>query len=255
LEATLTSPLGCTTLDASTLRIGQASDNQLVIDDLEVAAHHAEIQPSSDGTAHLIIDQSSTHGTFVNKERLSTDTPRLLKAGDVIRIGNLDFTYSVNSLASTSSPSDQPSAPDQASMLQQRKRRVGFWIAVAVVVLLVIAGGTWGTFYYTNRSTPTKTLQAFCTAFQNGDAQGLYDILSKRTQAQASVDKLKAVFSFLAGAGGIQSCTVSNVQESGSMATGDVTMNLKGSKSGQPYPEHLVNEGGTWKVDESPSQG
>jgi FlaG/FlaF family flagellin (archaellin) len=310
LEATLISPLGRTTLDFDTLRIGRAPDNQLIIDDPEAAAHHAEIKPSPDRAAHLVIDQCSTHGTFVNEERLPIHTPRPLNTGDVIRIGSLHFTYETTSItnryeptitanssnhehtvaatpdaistntadaAQNQSPERSPAygtpppPPDhseqsyaqsaypapslaQNGVSQRRKGRIGLWIAIAVVVLLVVAGSTWGAFSYVNRSTPTKTLQAFCTAFQKGDAQGLYNVLSKRAQAQASVDKLKAVFSFLEYAGGIENCTVGNIQENGSTAIGNVTMNLKGSKPGQPYPERLINEGGTWKIDDSPNQ-
>ncbi|HEY4035069.1 MAG TPA: hypothetical protein VGL94_14000, partial [Ktedonobacteraceae bacterium] len=152
-------------------------------------------------------------------------------------------------------PPSLPPTPDQIGVPQRRKGRIGLWIAIAIIVVLVIAGSAWGTFSYINRSTPTKTLQAFCTAFQKGDAQGLYNVLSKHAQGEASVDKLKAVFEFLQYAGGIQSCTVSNVQNNGSKATGDVSMNLKGTKPGQPYPEHLINDGGTWKVDDYQNSG
>lgn len=318
MEATLISPLGRTTLDSGTLSIGRASDNQLVIDDPEVATHHAEIKPSPDGAAHLVIDQSSTQGTFVNEERLPIHTPRPLNTGDVIRIGNLHFTYEMTSIAnpydstiaanslgyeptvavtpsaiatdtanvsqarssepssastdygtpppqpeytgqsyaqSAPLPPDVPPTPDQIGAPQRRKGRIGLWIAIAIIVILIIAGGTWGALSYINRSTPAKTLQAFCAAFKKGDAQGLYNVLSKRAQGEASVDKLKAVFEFLQYAGGIQSCTVSNIQENGSTATGDVTMNLKGTKPGQPYPEHLINEGGTWRVEDYQNSG
>ena len=305
MEATLISPFGRTTLDSRTLSIGSASDNQLVTDDPEAAAHHAEIKPGPDGTAHLVIDLSSIHGTFVNEERLSAYTPRQLNAGDVIRIGSLHLTYETTGIAnpyepiitpSTSSyepttaavtphaddgvlqthspastndmppdyleqsstqsaysPSDLPPALDQGGMPQRPGKRMGLWIAIAIVVILV-AGSAWGTYSYINRSTPTKTLQAFCTAFQKGDAQELYNLLSKRTQVETSIDNLKAVFGFLEYAGGVQNCTVDNVRENGSTATGNVTMNLKGGKPGLPYPQHLINEEGTWKIDDSHNQ-
>lgn len=301
MEATLVSPFGRTTLDSRTLSIGCAPDNQLVTDDPEAAAHHAEIKPSADGTAHLVIDLSSIHGTFVNEERLSAYTPRLLNEGDVIRIGSLHLTYETTGIAnpykptitasassyeptvavtphaddgvlqthspastnytppdyseqpytqSAYSPSDLPPALDQSGMPQRHGSRMGLWIAIAIVVLLA-GGSAWGTYSYINRSTPTKTLQAFCTAFQKGDAQGLYNLLSKHTQGETSIDNLKAVFGFLEYAGGVQNCTIDNVRENGSTATGNVTMNLKGGKPGLPYPQHLINEGGIWKIDDS----
>ena len=317
MEATLISPLGRTTLNFGALSIGRAPDNQLVIDDPEVAAHHAEIQPSPDGATHLVIDHSNTEGTFVNEERLPTQTPRPLNTGDVIRIGNLHFTYertdTVNpyeptipasavsydhtaastpsaistntvdavpnqlpesSLAASNDGTPPPPPPDHSDQSyaqaayspsdhssiptfsgpQQRKGRTSLWIAIAIVFLLVTTGSAWGIFSYVNRSTPTKTLQAFCTAFQQGNAQGLYDLLSKRAQAETSVDKLKSIFGLMVYVGGVQNCTVSSVQENGSTATGNVTMNLKGSNPGEPSQEYLINEGGNWKIDLSPQQ-
>jgi FHA domain-containing protein len=295
LEATLTSSLGRTTLGSDTLTIGRASDNQLIIDDPQASAHHAEIKLSPDRETYLVTDQSSTNGTFVNEERLPIYTSRTLNTGDVIRIGSLLFTYEMTNMANpyeptiAASPPDHeptvaatpdaipspsvdtpeaqspqslpastnyspppsaypPSAPDQLGVPQQRKRRIGLWITLAFVAGLVIAGSAWGILYYVNRSTPTKTLQAFCTTFKNGDAQGFYDLLSRPVQAQTSLDNLKAYFGLIQSAGGIRDCTVSNVQESGSTATGNVTITRNDGRISEPLPVRLVNEGGTWKL-------
>jgi FHA domain len=289
LEATLTSSLGRTTLSSGIVSIGQASDNQLIIDDPQASAHHADIQPSPDGAAYLLTDQSSTNGTFVNEERLSVYTPRALNTGDVIRIGNLHLTYETVGIvnpyettvaapliyvstatvipnassdhptdvaqAQSSQPDYPPSIPDQFGVPPRRKRRLGLWITLAVVAILLIGGGSaLGIFYYTNRSTPAKTLQAFCTDFKNADAQGLYNQLSSHAQAETSVDKLSSVFQFIQLAGGIHDCTVTKIQEHGSTATGNLVITSNDDRTSQPFSEHLINEGGTWKVDDSPSQ-
>jgi len=319
LEATLTSSLGRTTLSSGTLSIGQASDNQLIIDDSQASAHHAEIKPSPDGEGYLVTDQGSTNGTFVNEERLPIYTPRALSMGDVIRIGSLDFTYEMASIAnpyeptiaasppshnptvaatlegipsytadvpqaqspqslpvSTSygppppqsgypeqqsaypppayPPSDLPPVPDQFGVLQQPKHGIGLWITLALVAVLVVIGGVWGILYYVNRPTPTKTLQAFCTDFKNGDAQGFYNLLSSPVQAQTSVKNLKAYFVLIQFTNGISDCTVTNVQESDSTATGYVTITRNNGRISEPLLVDLVNEGGTWKVDGFPSQ-
>jgi len=314
LEATLTSTLGRTTLSSSTLSIGRASDNQLIIDDTEASAHHAEIKPSPDGAVYLVTDQSSTNGTFVNEERLPIYTPRVLNMGDIIRIGSLHFTYEMTSIvnpyepasaasigynptvaltpnaisnsttnasqaqsaqplaASTNpgTPPQQPSYPElpyaelgpsglppisgQFDEPRRPKRRVGLWITLALVAVLVIGGGSaLGILYYANRSTPTKTLEAFCTTFKKGDAQGFYNVLSSHAQAQTNIDQLKALFALTQSSGGIHDCKVSNVQENGSTATGKLVLTLNDGRSSQPFVEHVINEGGTWKVDESPN--
>ena len=316
MEATLTSSLGRTTLSSSPVSIGRASDNQLIIDDTEASAHHAEIKPSPDGAVYLVTDQSSTNGTFVNEERLPIYTPRVLNTGDIIRIGSLHFTYEMTSIvnpyepasaasigydptvaltpnaisnsttnasqaqsvqplaASTNPgtppqqlgypdqpyaqpgypPSDPPPIPGQSDEPRKPKRRIGLWITLALVAVLVIGGGSaLGILYYVNRSTPTKALEAFCTNFKKGDAQGFYNVLSSHAQAQTNVDQLKALFALTQSSGGIRDCRVSNVQENGSKATGKLVLTLNDGRTSQPFVEHVINEGGTWKVDESPN--
>src|SRR5436853_4281286 len=71
-------------------------------------------------------------------------------------------------------PSGLPPIPEQFGAPQQHKGRIGLWIALAFVAGLIVAGVVWGILYYVNRSTPSKTLQAFCTDFKTGDAQGFY---------------------------------------------------------------------------------
>ncbi len=73
-----------------TLTIGEASDNDLVIDDPAVSGHHAEIE--ADGDLFYITDRQSRNGTFINEELIIS---RVLTEGDVIAVGNhtLEFTY------------------------------------------------------------------------------------------------------------------------------------------------------------------
>lgn len=91
MEAALSSSLGRTILGISIVTIGRARDNVLVVSDLTVSNHHAEVRP--DGQGYSIIDLGSMNGTFVNGQRLAKDTPRSLHAGDAIRIGDFTFTY------------------------------------------------------------------------------------------------------------------------------------------------------------------
>ena len=91
MEAVLNGPTGRTVLGSTELKIGRAPDNQLVISDTKASGHHAEIRP--DGDSYSIVDVGSTNGTFVNEQQLARDVPRRLNAGDVIRIGDLTFTY------------------------------------------------------------------------------------------------------------------------------------------------------------------
>lgn len=143
-----------------------------------------------------------------------------------------------------------PTAP----VAQPRKRRTGLIIGV-IVLLLLIVGGAVGGFLYVNRSTPEKTLQAYCTALQNGDAQGAYNLLSANAQSKTSLADITKAIQLIKSplVGGIKSCTFTNVQENGSNATADVTVAVGNpAVPTKPSKAFLVNENGTWKIDTSP---
>lgn len=71
---------------AELLTIGRNADNQLVIDDGTVSAHHAVIERTDRG--FLIRDLDSTNGIFVNGKRMAES---LLRAGDAVLIGIHDL--------------------------------------------------------------------------------------------------------------------------------------------------------------------
>ena len=330
MEASLNSSLGRTTLGQIPLRIGRAPDNTLVINDPQSSSRHAEIAPDFNRTGYQITDLGSTNGTFVNEQRLTPNMPRPLNAGDVIRIGSLNFTYeasnsagyeptmlaSAPNAASTPNyeptmaasipeqpaatpqpsytpppaypqpqpqpqpaypvqsayPQSQPSYPQaqpvypqpqpgypqpggfvQPGYPQPRKSRAGLWIAI-VIILVVVVGGGIGGFAFLNRSTPEKTLQAYCTALKNNDAQGVYDTLSTEAQAKTSVKDINTGMKALALlVGGISDCTYSNVVTTGSTATATVTL-TPGHGKAESDTAHLVDENG-WKMTADAAPG
>ena len=83
------------TLDAGTIveltsstRIGRGAENTMRLDgDDFVSSRHALLEPRADGL--WVEDAGSTNGTFVNGARVTT--PRLLRRGDVVRIGQTDM--------------------------------------------------------------------------------------------------------------------------------------------------------------------
>jgi pSer/pThr/pTyr-binding forkhead associated (FHA) protein len=145
-------------------------------------------------------------------------------------------------------------APPAAPVAERpKKRRTGLIIGAVVLLLLVVGGGS--VYFFVLRSTPEKTLQAYCTALQNGDAQGAYNLLSTNAQSKTSLTDFTKAFQLIKSplVGGIKSCTFTNVQETGSHATADVTVAV-GNPIGpiKPSKAFLVNENGTWKIDTSP---
>jgi ABC-type multidrug transport system ATPase subunit len=88
------SPAAVTPIPVRNLRIGRAPDNDLVLDDLLVSRHHAELRPSPDG-GYEIADLDSQNGTFVNGRRIATQR---LTDSDTLGIGHSTFRLSGSGL-------------------------------------------------------------------------------------------------------------------------------------------------------------
>jgi len=71
--------------------IGSAEDAGIKLDDDEVAGNHARIEPTEAG--HVIVDQGSEFGTYVNGDRLVQNERRPLERGDTIAIARQLFHY------------------------------------------------------------------------------------------------------------------------------------------------------------------
>ena len=64
-------PTGVMRLPAKVVRIGRADDNEVMVADLQVSRHHAELRKSPGGT-YEITDLGSHNGTFVNGARIES---------------------------------------------------------------------------------------------------------------------------------------------------------------------------------------
>ena len=77
-------------LNAAAMTVGRSAQNDLGLTGDEFAsARHARFEPRFDGV--WIEDVGSTNGTYVNGARIAS--PRRLKAGDVVRIGETDLRF------------------------------------------------------------------------------------------------------------------------------------------------------------------
>ncbi|MBI3224779.1 MAG: ATP-binding cassette domain-containing protein [Mycolicibacterium cosmeticum] len=76
------------------IKIGRATDNDIVIPDVLASRHHATLVPVGGGTE--IHDNRSINGTFVNGQRVDEAT---LRDGDVVTIGNVDLVFAGGTLA------------------------------------------------------------------------------------------------------------------------------------------------------------
>lgn len=68
--------------------IGRHSGNDLVLSDLHVSRHHAQLRAIKNH--YVIFDVGSTAGVYLNGRRISQAT---LHAGDVIRLGTVNLIY------------------------------------------------------------------------------------------------------------------------------------------------------------------
>jgi len=73
---------------ARALRIGRANDNDIVLTDLGVSRHHAELRNVGDGR-YAIADLDSSNGTFLNGARVIFTSP--VTEQDIIGIGPATF--------------------------------------------------------------------------------------------------------------------------------------------------------------------
>ena len=85
---------GRTDVPAGSVKIGRATDNDIVIPDVLASRHHATLIPSPGGTE--IRDNKSINGTFVNGQRVDS---AVLRDNDVVTIGNVDLVFSGGTLA------------------------------------------------------------------------------------------------------------------------------------------------------------
>ena len=69
-----------------TLRIGRGPDNDLVVNDLSVSRHHAELRNT--GGQYEIVDKGSHNGTFVNGQQV-TSAP--VTEADIVGVGRATF--------------------------------------------------------------------------------------------------------------------------------------------------------------------
>jgi hypothetical protein len=116
-------------------------------------------------------------------------------------------------------------------------------------VSLVQENNIWKISQGVRLSTPTKTLTIFCNALKSGDYQTLYNQLSSRSQSQVSEQVFaKAAQLALTSNGGLKGCTVNNVHETGSTASGMVALSF-GNNNTETDTVPMVYEKGVWKLD------
>lgn len=141
----------------------------------------------------------------------------------------------------------------------RKHRRAAWLVAILLFALLLISGGVAFAIVQANASTPTRTLLKFCDGLKKQDVQEVYDTYSSEARGRTSLADLQQSFSTLKELLHLQfrACTVSNVQENGATATGQITLTTQATLLGVTTSVNstttvdLVLENGTWKVNAS----
>jgi hypothetical protein len=131
-----------------TVRIGRANDNEIILNDKLASRLHAVI--SSTDRGHLLRDNRSRNGTYVNDRRIEE---HLLQDFDEIRIGNIVLRYR---LAATMANDETCIVPEAMPLLEVETNRIAavrgrggrvWWIAALLILVTAVAASavilTW----------------------------------------------------------------------------------------------------------------
>ncbi len=123
------------------------------------------------------------------------------------------------------------------------------WVVIIIALTLLLGGGGAAAYVIIqNQSSPTATLQKLCDGFKNKDAQEIYETFSSRLKAQPT-NNVTNIQRFLDSYSSID-CTIGNVQQNGSTATGALTFTATrdGATYSSPGPVALEAENSQWKI-------
>lgn len=86
-------------LDAPRIVIGRGEGCEIRLPDPSVSHRHASIRQR--GSDYVVVDEGSTNGTFVGPMRLSPQAPRMLKSGELVRIGRIWLELTIEPVPAT----------------------------------------------------------------------------------------------------------------------------------------------------------
>jgi pSer/pThr/pTyr-binding forkhead associated (FHA) protein len=86
-------------LDAPRIVIGRGDGCEIRLPDPSVSHRHASIRQR--GSDYVVVDEGSTNGTFVGPVRLSPQAPRLIKSGELLRVGRIWLELTIEAVPPT----------------------------------------------------------------------------------------------------------------------------------------------------------
>ena len=87
------------TFDGDRVLVGRGPGSDVRLPDPSISTRHATIRQQ--GSDYVIIDEGSTNGTWVGGVKLLARTPRLVKSGDLVRVGRVWLEISIGHKVAT----------------------------------------------------------------------------------------------------------------------------------------------------------
>jgi pSer/pThr/pTyr-binding forkhead associated (FHA) protein len=88
--------------DAPRIVIGRGEGSEVRLPDPSVSHRHASIRQR--GSDYVVVDEGSTNGTFVGGVRLSPQAPRVVRSGELVRVGRVWLELEVEQALVTANP-------------------------------------------------------------------------------------------------------------------------------------------------------
>lgn len=88
--------------DAPRIVIGRGEGCEVRLPDPSVSQRHASIRQR--GAEYIVLDEGSSNGTYVGPVRLSPQAPRVIRSGDLIRVGRVWLEIVIEQVPPTHNP-------------------------------------------------------------------------------------------------------------------------------------------------------
>jgi hypothetical protein len=151
-------------------------------------------------------------------------------------------------IAPANVPPTQPILPPEEGTrlpVRSKRRRTLWFVLGGIAAAIVIAVASFALVMYLNRSTPMKTLDAFCNALQREDYQTAYNQLSQQLQDQIPESVLAAALS----QDKVISCTHGVASESGDTSTTSLKLVHNSRGVNNDTVTLVKDKHSNWKID------
>jgi hypothetical protein len=127
---------------------------------------------------------------------------------------------------------------------------------LAVLAVVLVAGGGGIAYYVVNLLSPAHFAQTLCDEYKSGDYRAFYDNSTADLQSQFGPEDswIAASQQYVSQHGGVVSCTITALTQTGSTATGTAVLTYgDGSQLTVDFADVLENGG--WKQSKNVIRG